>query len=61
MPLIGCPRYLQQIAAPDTLGQSEVFSIKGRMKWTEKWGPKDAYWYYELPLTIETQIFLNHE
>ena len=35
--------------------------LKGRMKWTGKRGPKDAYWYCELPLTIENQIFLNHK
>ena len=35
--------------------------LKGRMKWTGKRGPKDAYWYCELPLTIENQIFLNYK
>ena len=27
------------------------------MKWTGKWGPKDEYWYCELPLTCENEIY----
>ena len=31
----------------------EIIRIKGRMKGTVKWGPKDAYGYCELPSMCE--------